>query len=170
VVQVLTASETYPETVDPPLVPEVRRFRSVPFDARHRNRDRATPFLTRALLHQKGLVRKVLGRWLDPGRMRFLRLELAITKKKPALVHSHSAVAGASAVWAATRAGIPLVVSVTGSDIGRAIMSERSHYILASVFDAAAAVLVEGPRSAEDLRRLGCSPRKVMMVPRPVHV
>lgn len=168
--QVLTASETYPETADPPLVPQLRRFRSVLFDVRRRNRDRALPFLTGALLCQKGLAGKLLRRWLDPERKRSLRLELAIAKKKPVLVHSHSVVAGASAVRAAKRAGIPLVVSVTGSDIGRALMSEGSHQLLKRVFDAADAILVEGASSAEDLWRLGCAPRKVTTIPRPVQV
>jgi glycosyltransferase involved in cell wall biosynthesis len=169
VLQVLTASQTYPRAAGPPVL---RKMRLVLFDATRANRDRRTSFIAQLVRSQQGSLGRLLARVLSRGAGGAARLTRELADERPRLVHCLSGTAALSLLrsWEQGAPRTPFVMSMTGTDLGRAVSSRWWGPRLGNACRLASRVLVDGSGSADELRRLGCEPAKVEVLRSPVDV
>ncbi len=162
VLQVLTASRTYP---DPASLPAFAWFRPVLFDERQSNRDRRESLFARLIRLQSGFLGRPIARGARREDGRAALLARVLREERPRLLHCFSLTAAVAALVALEAADpVPLVVSLTGSDLGKAVRSRWWAPRTRRVFQAAAIVTISGAGSAGELTRLGCPARKLRVL------
>ncbi len=100
-------------------------------------------------LDARGVAVRVFDLSADPPR----RLEAALRAYAPTLVHAfHAYRSGPLALRAARRAGVPLVVTVTGTDVNHDIGDPARARVVSGVLSGATAVTVFHESMAERIR------------------
>ncbi len=88
-----------------------------------------------------------------------------LVRSAPAIVHAHFGTVGIAVAQACELLQIPLVTSFYGFDVGWLPRQRGGASVYRRLFDAAAALTVEGPALARALMRLGAPPEKVKLLP-----
>ncbi len=93
----------------------------------------------------------------------------AIREHEPAFVHAHDLYPTGAAAMSLTRGtGLPLIVTVHGSDLYANLARDAWRDQLRSVVDAASAIVCVGERLARDtVFEAGADPRRTLVIPSP---
>ena len=167
VLQILEASTSYPFGAVTPTLPSSPKLTHRVAGTDRCDRDGKLSRRLRWLQSDPGVGRPLIAWALN----RFLKPSAefrAAMKAAPDAVHCHSALSAGRYLQGRDLGGLPLFVSPTGGDLGRALHSTNWAWLLDQVFERADRVVLPGERSSRLAIELGCASDKIFRMPQAV--